>query len=348
MRVWLSAIGLFVLTNLVWWFSTASGKILQARDQDIVVWNAKHEAMEAGFLIGADGVILGDSQAMGGLLPERLQENTGLSFYNMALPANMPEGVEAQAELLERYAPQSTLWIVNVSPIFLFKSDVVRAFQTYARAELVRRSPWTTIGPKGLIDSPAQALHQLLLFVPLYRANDALSSFVSFDANGSPSHSSPVYERYHERYRANGRVLSILRQHRGWWTWKTTEISTTCEPPARLEKLPSRTAYERRIEAENSLRRFLIYAVRNPARRVILVQIPLSETWESSAAPDVYRRLDLALARVTDGVERVSVLPRMPRRSWSFHDWTHLSHCGALEFTDAVSQELIRLDVKKK
>ncbi len=346
MRVWIAAILLFVLGNGLWAFLSISGKILLARDQDIVVWNAKHEALENGFGRGVDGIILGDSQAMGGILPDRLQERTGLSFYNLALPANMPEGVEAQAALLEEYAPESKIWIVNVSPIFLFKSDVVRAFQTYARAELARRSPFLSFGAKGLIDSPAQGLHQALLFLPWYRANDAFSSLLTFEDDG-PGQMRSILDRYRHRIDANRKVLRILRENRGWWTWKTTEENGSCDAPM-AEKLPVRVAYERRVEAEQALRRFLVRAVRNPSRSVVLVQIPLSATWESSAAPDVYRRLDIALSRVTDGLDRVSVISRLSTRPWSFHDWTHLSRCGALEFTDTLSQELIRLDAKKK
>src|SRR6185369_5130941 len=91
------------------------------------------------------------------------------------------------------HAPQVKNLIVNVSPIFLFKGDVERAFQTYAGQDLALRVHPRFQRQLGA-RSAGDLLGVLLLKTPFMQLHEVLSPYTS-SADRYASSSVPAADR---------------------------------------------------------------------------------------------------------------------------------------------------------
>ncbi|MBI3394444.1 MAG: hypothetical protein HY042_01275, partial [Spirochaetia bacterium] len=170
-RAWVRRIFGFVLVAFVGLNVAAAWALhelpaLRYLDTDIFVWTWKHDTLVSGRLSGFDCLLLGDSQIMGGVLPRLLSEKTGQRCYNLGLPAMKVRGLPAQLSLITKHAPSVRTVIVNVSPIFLFRGDVERAFHTYSGADLSVRVFPRFQSQLGAVRSAGDGLNTLFLRLP--------------------------------------------------------------------------------------------------------------------------------------------------------------------------------------
>ena len=367
----LSVVTLFLIAAEVM-VRTLEPVLTLSKDSDSFVWSEKLERISSGRLSGVRTIVLGDSQAMSGIVPADL----GADAYNLALPSMQPEGLLALVPRIRRL-PQLRRVIINISPYSLFQSDVTAPFQTYARAELLPRNPAILLQRPGLRAGRAGDSLDLALSVSqLYQAHRNGTLFASMEhrLNGVPLslvrqnprivNKGAVDEFLSSRWqpgiemaRARARNLllrGLLERGHGFWTWN----DLVAPAPSRCAKRGTRLVapplggwqpYGRRRESEESWRRLLLeFAQLGP--EVHIVQVPFSSAWATTTnAPDAYRRLDVflrqALLGLPGGLTRhVHLHPR--RSDWDtgnahlFHDWTHLSSCGAHLFTASLRAEI--------
>ena len=375
------ALGIFTAVN---WYISQKGELYwQRKDPDSFAWRTKVEWIRRGPIDKYSTLILGDSQAMSGVLPRAL----GPDVYNLGLPSLQPEGLESLIHLLEKRnyfqatsIPANTKrrqkkrnLIINVNAFAMFKSEVYRAFLTYYRNELLEYDPVALLRRPDLAgDTPGVILHRLFYsLIPAYRHHGEIRGALSFEANLgniAPANlrdgripSPPVLERirtylenwrYGEkaarRIRENRRLAELLRTNQGYWTWKlfTPPGPLDCKrdsiPPVALR---GGLAYKERPRAVKSWRRLLV-KLDALGVNVYLMQAPLSGVWEKAARPDIYKRLDAKLAELTRDLPGVRLLRRplnWPTDDPSlFHDWTHLSYCGAEIFSRYLKEQTQR------
>lgn len=353
---------IFLLANLLplLWEKELNG----ALDNDIFVWNYKIDRLREGKLRGVELLVLGDSQAMSGILTGRLLSHPEKG-YNLGLPAQQPEGVLSLLQLLKREAPRLRVIILNVNPFSMFQSDVHNAFLNYYRSELLIYASRPLLQEPGLAGKTAgEWLDRSFQILPLYRMRGRITPLFSFEENllgiplstirghrpmTAPAGSDRLFlrgwsprELYTVRAWQNGRIASILAEHYGFWTWKSFQIPASGDCQANIvEALPGggkRYVYPRRKNGERAWR-LLFEELSRTSYQVYVVQIPFSRSWQRAVdSRRVYQelnhRLDIAL-RGLPAIRRID-LPAEWRDNDTllFYDWTHLSYCGAIQYSE--------------
>ncbi len=364
----------FVAWNLVQEFAL-SAELRYLRGGDRFVWNHKIHELRAGRLESYELYILGDSQTMSGIRPELLRK----SSYNLALPSQQPEGMRSLAE----YLPQAgggvsnagrPIVLININPFNLFESEVRRSFRHYYGQELLRydlagvaaRSP-------GLVGTSAgDWLHQVLLFVPAYRANYVLGPLIGLGEAGlsdfplSELRRKPElipaadYEEYlraapgpfaeiAQRRERNRRLEDRLRSDGGFWIWKDYGAAgpgsdrrssynyedCPARPDLDTAASPGFYVYPDRpasAAAYHDLFDFLL----KKGYRIVIVQLPFSPGYGgivNEAA--VYAMLDRRLAELTADRPEIQVLPRPPADTIrATGGYSDLTHLSACGATD--------------
>lgn len=374
--------------NLLLAFVPGRNVFAELRDPDRFVWYSKVALLRGGPVDTpensppVDTIILGDSQAMSGIVPEILDRALGSRSVNLGLPSQQPEGLLALARYIPETLPGVRRVIVNVNPFSLFKTEVVQSFTHYYRAELARYS----LEPAA----PGEMLHQALLRapLPLYETNYILAPVLGFGEAGlsdftfaqirsNPGLLTPAtYAKYlagerpglwpllQARRERNQRLAELLRQQRGFWTWKHFEQprfdpAVCANAPARPD-LEIRTArgvfaYPPRPAAIKAYRELFAY-LRDRKYEIWLVQIPFSPAYGNLVNEElVYQNVDQAVAMIVGapGDDRIGggVIP-LPQKipaaraalpvTGAFVDLTHLSACGAADYTRWLAGELAR------
>ena len=351
-----------------------------AADSDSFVWTEKLGALSSARLRHVGTIVLGDSQAMSGILPAEL----GPDAYNLAMPSMQSEGLLALASALERL-PRLRRIIVNISPFSLFESEVTSAFQTYARAELLPRFPALLFQSPGLKAGTAGGRLDLVLSLSAtYRAHTYGSLFASFEQRlpGVPLSVLRKNPKLANQALVNTFLQSgwdpaggaraaaarnlktrlLLERSRGYWTWKDIlppSVARCAKVGARFDGAPlgGWQDFRKRAAAETAWR-LLLVRLAGLGYEVHVVQIPFSAVWAAGTdAPSVYRRLDAFLARTLIAVParlrgRLHVHGRSS--TWKtddahlYHDWTHLSYCGAIDFTRRLRVEMGAAGIPRK
>ena len=114
-----------------------------------------------------------------------------------------------------------------------------------------------------------------------------------------------------------------------------------CDGELELPELPALLTYPDRHGAFASWRA-LLSKLRLRGYETVLIQIPLSSVWSSLTDPvAVDGRLDEKLEALRGENPGLRILP-LPEFSdpLKFNDWTHLSYCGAVRYTDHLSRRL--------
>ena len=301
-----------------WFLLPESGSWLET---DEFVWRAKTDHLARGF--SAHTVILGDSQAMSGILPPA-------GVYNLALPSQQPEGVERMARDVGQVRGLRRV-IINVSPFFLFKSEVLQSFLSYYRntydwsfADL--NPDLMPLSGKNTGDS----VYRMIRFLPVLRLRDRMSPALA---------SADPISFVAGRKETNLKIEKILNDQRGFWVWKSTDQTCNADIPP---PPPMLLAYADRPGAVESLERS-VQGLRARGLEVFLVYIPLSDVWASLALRGTDDRV-IAVMRRMEKVGSVT-LPIADRAQYKglFRDWTHLNRCGAEKFTSWLfSQSLLQ------
>lgn len=289
-------------------------------EEDLFVWEYKWNHPVPAARI----VVLGDSQAMSGILPSEFSSR-GSSLENLGLPSQQPEGL---LPLIERLPEETQSVIINVSPYFLFKSEVVQSFYSYYRGtagfslEDLRRDR------KLAGQNTGDAVYRMIRWMPVLAFRDRLSPILT-KAN-------PFAEMEKRRLRTEI-IEKSLREEKGFWTWKAAdprECGLSVRSPA-AGFLP----FKDRPGSEEALRQ-AVKRIQERGKRVALVSIPFSEAWASLTDPGINNRLHNVMRQVAAGaggspggsVEVIETPDRSEYRGL-FHDWTHLDYCGARKYS---------------
>ncbi|MCE9597658.1 MAG: hypothetical protein K8S54_06785 [Spirochaetia bacterium] len=328
LKIIIGSLCAFIAMNLlIGWILPTSDPYL---DTDLFVWQQKRRTFESG--LSSDTLILGDSQAMSGILPEALTP-FGFKAQNLAVPSQQPEGLEYTVKQISRFAPATRRVILNVSPFTLFKSEVWPAFLNYYR-ETYDLSPFdfepARIPLAG--KNSGDAIYRGFRLLPIFKLRDRFASII---ADASP------LKLAGKRSERNLQVKTILDAHNGYWVWQS-EDSFKCA--GTLPAIPALASlkYQDRPESLESYQR-VITALKDQGIEVILVFIPLSDVWAGLAASGTELRVYQAMQRLeSQGIKTI----KMPSRSeyaGLFHDWTHLNYCGAKKYSawlgDKISKE---------
>lgn len=344
-----------------------------AADSDSFVWSEKLALLSSRRLSGVQTIIVGDSQAMSGVVPAELEG----PVYNLALPSLQPEGLLPIAADFSQL-PQLRRVVVNISPYSAFQSEVAGAFLTYAKAELLPVRPLLLFERPGLEAKSAGDQLDLALFglSALYRSHRYGQLIASFERRISTVPLSVVRKNpaladkqvlnqflastwmplgaLAEREQENLRTRELLASGRGYWTWNSRALPTvqSCAPQgSRFEGAPvgGWQTFRPRPRSEVAWRD-LLSELASRGYLVHVVQIPLSSVWSSTTqSREVYARLDSLLGRIRETLpkELQSRIVFHPREAhWDtgdahlFHDWTHLSYCGALQYTRALRAKM--------
>lgn len=314
-------------------------------DRDAFVWRAKIAALEAGRLRATRTLVLGDSLAMSAVLPAELAAGlsaAGLdagdetSVYNLALPAQQPEGLLALLDGAD--FPRLERVIVNFSPFAFFETEIFAGFRTYARGELWPRRPAALLRFAYLLESPAGAADQLARLLPLYELRPAAALFALSEAEDP-------FAQLRLRRAEQERIASLLERDRGFWTWnRVAAARPACPGPTPAARtFPGRREYR---ERSGALRAWpLLLEELRSRSRVYVIQVPLSQTWRNSVAAErVYGRLDKALNDWSRRIPEPVILPRPAQTAYAggdFVDWTHLSYCGARRYTAWLARAIV-------
>lgn len=365
------ALLLFLLIGMNLWLARLEPQWRLFSNTDTFVWHEKVNLLAGDGLAAAPLLVLGDSQAMSGVLAADLDAGA----YNLGLPSQQPEGLLALANQLA-HAPRAGRILISISPYSLFKSDVLRAFQTYFRSALLPRSAALLVGSPTIIgDSAGEALEFLLLQMPLYQVHQLGFLYGSFEqrlpevplqmVRRQPKFVNlPATDRFltsgweplaaaRAQGQRNQMVRRILKDNRGFWTWQAFGDTGpgSCSPSGRSipGAPPVKQTFANRPEARVFWRKVML-SLKRQGREVHLIQLPFSDAWERSTYPDeVYRRLDQALIELGNDFAQApgtGTLRIHPRPRWDsadarlFHDWTHLSFCGARRYTHWLSARL--------
>lgn len=335
-----------------------------ALDNDSYVWRHKIDRLRGGELQRVELLVLGDSQAMSGILTDRLVEESQKG-YNLGLPAQQPEGLRSLLKLVSAEIPRLRIVILNINPFSMFQSDVHSAFLNYYRNELLNYAPHPVLEEPYLVGKSAgEWIDQSLHILPLYRMRGRIAPLFSFEENllgmplrairgtrgaVAPAGSGRLFRKgwspwrlYSLRARQNAQIASILQGHRGFWTWKSLlpPAPGSC-PQNSVEALPGggeRYTYPRRKDGERAWR-LLFEELSRTSYRVYVVQIPFSLAWQRAVnSRRVYRQLDQQLTIALRGLPSIRRMD-LPvdwkdNDSRLFSDWTHLSYCGARGYSD--------------
>lgn len=309
LRIFALFLGSFVIACVLSWAALPESTYWLETDE--FVWRTKTDRLENG--LSAHTVILGDSQAMSGVIP-------GQGMYNLARPSEQPEGVERMARDVGQVRGLRRV-IINVSPFFLFKSEVLQSFLSYYRntydwsfADL--NPDLMPLSGKNTGDS----VYRMIRFLPVLRLRDRMSPALA---------SADPISFIAGRKEANLKIEKILDEQRGFWVWKSTDQTCNADIPP---PPPMLLAYADRPGAVESLERS-VQGLRARGLEVFLVYIPLSDVWASLALRGTDDRVN-AVMRMMEKVGSVT-LPIADRAQYKglFRDWTHLNRCGAEKFT---------------
>lgn len=300
----------FALVNLV-----LSGPADAARrwlDEDLFVWDFKWSRP----LPPADVVVLGDSQAMSGILPSEFAKR-GVRMLNLGLPSQQPEGI---LPLIARIPPEARIALINVSPYFVFKSEVQKSFYNYYRTTAPFSFEELGLDRKLAGQNTGDAVYRMIKGLALFRFRDRLSPILI--------QSDPAAEMRRRENRSR-LIEETLISENGFWVWKAEDprrCGQAAPPPA-----AGIVSYKERPEAESALK-LARERLRARGLQVVLVYIPFSDAWASLAEPGINQRVHNVMRRI--GSE--SIVIETPDRSeyrGLFHDWTHLNYCGAQKYT---------------
>lgn len=343
-----SLILFFILLNVAAW--SFRGNIQLLSDPDTFIWNHKIQMLESGELKDVKVVILGDSQTMSGIVPGLLEKSLGKKTYNLGLPAMQPEGLEAMVPLLKRAGVETV--IVNINPYCLFRTEVFDSFLTYYRSTFMQGSFRALFRRPDLVGKSAgQWFSQALTIFPAYAAHENVQYFftpasaIRFPGDVAQTMPDDSLRYFEEGWnpRANmkkvaDRNLFVRRttdENAGFWTWKSySPPDFSCKNVA-LDPLPLRVVYPDRPGAVESWKR-VVRLLKDSGIRTIFVQIPFSGVWKNTTDPvSVYGRLDARLLEILSENPEMKSIPRPENFPDTnvFHDWTHLSPCGASLFT---------------
>ena len=397
----LAAALIFAAANIALMLAPALNPFTELRDADRFLWYAKTARVRERVAELADArlLILGDSQAMSGIIPEILDERlkTGAPSINLGMPSQQPEGLLVLARFLPDVArDQRRRVILNVNPFSLFASPVKQSFDYYFREELARYGA----SSNSLLEAfarPGEALHQRLLALPFYEANFILAPLGGIGEAGLSDFSfaqlrarpdllpAEEYTQYlggarpgplaiaRTRVASNRRLQSLLDAGRGFWTWKkmTSPDFSQAEcgrralaggdPALSFNGVPGALVYQPRPAAIDAYRR-LLDVLAAKGYETLLVEIPFSPAYGNLVnETQVYALVAAGVAKITadrppavvgvlgfgldaDSGQRRSALPLpdMLRSPHAYHDLTHLSACGAAEYTRWLAAELQR------
>ncbi len=305
-------------------------------NRDAFVWKRKLAWLRDGRLQNVETLIIGDSQAMSGILPA--QSSGPWRTVNLALPSMQPEG---WAVLLpEIFAlPALRRVVVQIGPFSLLDTEIYDSFRGLSRAELFVRNPAAMLRYPYLLENSTEAVEQIFAPLPLVRMRDVFRS----ETPGKPHLDlawNPL-ERIARRQADHHRIDDLLERGAGFWTWNFVgtdpEFCGTATPAFNsVPALPARRLLRDRpgaLPAWAGVLREL--RARYPVR---LVRVPLPEAWRRATDTRAARlAIDAAVAeleRAVPGLEVVAPFPEEDFGGGDFHDWTHLSWCGARKFTE--------------
>ncbi|MBL8021930.1 MAG: hypothetical protein JNM27_19805 [Leptospirales bacterium] len=327
MKIVIASVLVFIGMNFILLLALPASNVYL--DTDLFVWAEKKRSFESNAL-QIDTLIIGDSQAMSGILPEALARH-GIVAYNLAVPSQQPEGMEYTAREIEQRYPAVRSVVVNISPFTLFKSEVWPAFLNYYKETydpgLIDVSPTRVpLSGKNAGDMIYRGLHVL----PIFKFRDRLAPLIA--------HATP-FEFAAERARRNREVGNVLDSQKGYWVWQSKD-SFKCN--ATIESVPPLASlkYPERPESVPGYER-LILNFKQQSIKVTLVFIPLSDVWAGLAAPGTEGRVHQAMQRLETLGARIVPMPARSEYSGLFHDWTHLNYCGAKKYSDWLAGQLV-------
>lgn len=314
----LVAVLFIAMANFALMLAPALNPFAELRDADRFLWYVKTARVRERVPEVTDArlLILGDSQAMSGIIPEILDERlkTQTPSINLGMPSQQPEGLLVLARFLPSVArDQRRRVIVNVNPFSLFESPVKQSFDYYFRQELARYDASANSLLKAFA-RPGEALHQRLLALPLYEANyilaplggigeAGLSDFPFAQLRARPDLlPADEYAEYlggarpgplaiaRARIQNNRRLRSSLDAGRGFWTWKKMESpdfsQAECrrrarsggDPALSFAGVPGSLVYVPRPAAVDAYRR-LLDVLSAKGYETLLVEIPFSPAY---------------------------------------------------------------------
>lgn len=291
-------------------------------DEDRFVWDFKWSRMKPGRL-----VLLGDSQAMSGVMPSLLGGIT-----NLGVPSQQPEGLIPWAD---RLPPETEYVVINTSAYFLFKSEVVQSFETYYRTT-VPLSPQEILFAPGLAGrNTGDAVYRSIQALPILTFRDRLSPVLG---------AAVPLEELSRRRAKNEMIQEHLHRTGGFWTWRGSG-ERVCG--RNIEPGPGGfVVFRPRPRAEKALR-IVLEKLHARGIRTALVIIPFSRAWAAQTEPLIDERVRELSSRIA--AETGSRFIEAPDRSQyedMFHDWTHLDACGAEKYSKFL-YEALREDFKK-
>jgi hypothetical protein len=320
--------------------------VARLRDPDRLLWFQKIKQVREGApsFRAADLLILGDSQAMSGIVPEILDQALGTRSINLGMPSQQPEGLLALARLLPDSTTLRRRVVLNINPFSLFQSPVMQSFRYYYRSELARYAPGGSgnVGEGG----PGHILHQYLLRFPLYEANYILAPLLGIGEAGLSQFSfaqirarpellpASAYDVYlagespdpfalvAKRWSENRWLRRTLQENRGFWTWK--KIATAEFDPAvcrdaspradmdlSFQGTPGGFVYPPRPAAVAAYREVL-GLLEARGYEIWITEIPFSPAYANLVNIDeVYRRVDQSVADILRSASRPGSLRRM-------------------------------------
>ncbi len=364
----------FLLLVLLTPGCSGSDSILYLERNDLFVWRKKIQVDLRERNDSVRILYLGDSQIMGGIVPSIVEKTAHLHGYNLGLPAQQPEGMEALLPHVFRTFPSLRYAIINVGPYTLLENDNRGAFLSYYRSTLLpgslvspvmRYGRWDLVG--GRLND---AIGTLLGFLPVLSLQPVTHRIVGFDdPEVEIAHSTlmrypqliskeawiqtteepwnPI-ERVTRQKLSNRKIAALMKKHAGFWIWHTIEepgldSPDLCHFRSNLKALPVRGRFSLRKEAIESYRRIDFQFKQNGVKVYYLV-IPLSDRWWQMAGEEVASLYTVAQTDLEKEVEG-RFFPGPPvegGRAEDFHDFTHLSGCGAVKLSTWVGHELAR------
>ncbi len=334
---------------------------------DIFVWRTKLHQIEQQPISEYDVVYIGDSQVMGAILPGRIEQYTGLHGLNLGLPAIQPEGMEIVLKQVLNKSPHIRFVVLGIGPYSVLDSDNFGAFIDYYRQTMLPGYlsaddlyHHAHILRKALNDS----YHILQLLLPPLRVHERLRPLLSFsDIESGLPHSwiiknpeligVPRFQRmqnngieingYIDRSLHNNRkILSITSKYSGYWTWNSYSepAGPPCDTKTDLTLLPVKPNFQVRDEAIESYRRMLaLLQERNV--QVLLIRIPLAPEWYNLVSEaDAKNKADRAIKRVLLDSSAGIYGYKKGLPAGAFHDFTHLSGCGAYIYSDDLARAM--------
>lgn len=360
---------LFLLINLALY--PLVGQLDRLLDRDRTVWDEKADLLfERDRPLSADGLILGDSQVMSGIVARQLTAETGIEFYNLALPSMQPEAMELWLHTALHRRRHFKLLVVGVGPYTLLQTEVYQAYRAYYRDVMLR--PGRGIDPFMLYPEVGPGAGDLVKalagLLPLVAINARIGSQLYFStlADHLPTSFAlrqqqlPSGNVTRLLYRPGGSLLAwmearraesqrlraLVRDSSGSWIWNTSSTPSESDCPSGSPQrlgLPGGLQFQPRPGAVAAYRRLLQLAVAS-ADRVILVEPPLSSAWWEVAGG---AQMQLRLSRMIDSIELPAGVERLSTgqmgngaQAGRFQDYTHLSFCGATNYTRILARQI--------